>query len=330
MTPVKENQLEKDGIPAAIRMGGGFFLVLVFLWGGNLSVRVFLSEVHFYRAYRLLNTDAFLQAEIPTKRAVELNPSNGYTYYYYGTFLRKINKNDEALDMFLKSLNTIAHPASVLKQLAPFELEEKRYQNAIEHYRLALLYNPVPAQSPATFWFDYGKSADKAGFRGEALYAFRKAQTFDDPPVALYSSIGFVLASLGMQNSAVEEFLSALGTHPELMDELSTLALALTKTGLFDLGNEIFSRLYAMGKLDAKGLCLFASFPMHEKDYEDSLRILEWARNVEPNEPNIFLLMGEIYYRKGEKESMKRAYQRYLELYPDAPQKAELQKRIQE
>jgi tetratricopeptide (TPR) repeat protein len=123
---VKENQTEKDKMIATIRIPLGIILILVFFWAGFLSVRVFLAEVDFYRAYHLLNTPAYLQAEIPTKRAAHLNPTNGYTYYYYGVFLRKINKPDEARDMFLKSLNTIAHPASVLKQLAPLEMEEKK------------------------------------------------------------------------------------------------------------------------------------------------------------------------------------------------------------
>lgn len=315
---------------AAFRTGLGILLILVFFWGSHLSVRVFLAEVDFYRAYHLLNTPAYLQAETPTKRAARLNPTNGYTWYYYGVFLRKIRKNDEASDMFSRSLITIAHPASVLKQLAPLELEEKKYQKALEHYRLCLLYNPVPSQSPASFWYDYGRSAENSGFPGEALYAFRKSQTFEDPPRALYGYLGFVLASIGAQSSAVEEFACTLGNYPDLINDLPSLALTLSRANLLDFGYALFSRVDAMGKLDAKGLCLYASFPFQKKDYDTALKILERAGKLDPGEPNVFLLSGEIYHRKGEKQAMKRAYQRFLELNPNAPQKAELEKRIQE
>lgn len=315
---------------ASILFPLGIFLILVFFWTGFLSVRIFLAEVDFYRAYHLLNTPAFLQAEIPTKRAARLNPTNGYTYYYYGVFLRKIRKPDEARDMFLKSLNTIAHPASVLKQLAPLEMEEKKYKEALTHYRLTLLYNPIPSQNPASFWYDYGRSAEKADLPGEALYAFRKAQIFEDTPQQLDASLGLVLASLDAQSSSVEEFVYTLNDHPDLMEELPTLALKLSRTNRLDFGFALFSRLDAMGKLDAKGLSLFASFPFQKKDYENALKILERARSIDPNEPNVFLLMGEIYYRKGEKQAMKRAYKRFLELNPKAPQRTELEKRIQE
>jgi tetratricopeptide (TPR) repeat protein len=165
---------------------------------------------------------------------------------------------------------------------------------------------------------------------GEALYAFRKTQTFEDYPQLMGVSLGIVLASLGAQSSAVEEFVYILKDHPGLMDDLPSLALNLSRANLLDFGYAFFSRLDAMGKLDAKGMSLFASFPFQKKDYETALEILERALSIDPNEPNVFLLMGEIYYRNGEKQEMKRAYRRFLELNPNAPQRTELEKRIQE
>lgn len=330
MILLKDNQTEKDKMKVLVRIGMGFLLILVFFVGSHLSVRAFLAEVDFYRAYHLLNTSAYLEAETLTKRAVRLNPTNGYTYYYYGVFLRKIGDNDEALEMFSSSLRTIAHPASVLKQLAPLEMEQKKYQKALDHYRLTLLYNPIPSQSPASYWYDYGRSAEKAGFPGEALYAFRKAQTFENPPRILYNSLGIILAFLGARASGVEEYVYTIGKYPDSIKELPPLAVALSRVNLLDFGNALFSRLDAMGKLDANGLCLFASFPFQKKDYETALKILERARNRDPNEPDVFLLMGEIYYRKQDKQAMKSAYKRFLELNPEATQRVELEKRIQE
>ena len=58
--------------------------------------------------------------------------------------------------------------------------------------------------------------------------------------------------------------------------------------------------------------------------------ILKRALEKYPKEPNIYLLMGEIHFHRGEKDPMRQMYRRFLDMYPDAPQRRSLEKRMQE
>lgn len=313
-----------------LRWTAALFLSAFFLFGTQIAIRNFLAEVNFYRSYELLNSPAYLQAEVPTKRAMRLNPQNGYTFYYYGAFLKKLGKKTEALSAFSTAMKTTAHPASVLRQLADVELDLKDYTRSADHYSLALVYDPYPQAAPGMTWFNYAHAAQGAGRAGEALAAFRKAENFEDVPASLGSSLSLLLAYLKAPALGIQEYVYALEKHPELAGNLPALALALTRAGLLDFGRDLFSRLDAMGKLDASGLCLLASFSLYKKDFEEAMHVLERAKKKNPQEANIYLLLGEIHFQKGDKEEMKKMYRKFLEMYPHAPQRSELEKRILE
>jgi len=326
----KKEKAGKKQNAVYVRFALGGFFILVFLFSSHVAVRDFLAEVDFYRAYRLLNSPAYLQAEAPTSRAIRLNPQNGYTYYYYGIFLKKLGKNREALKQLSFSLNIIPHPASVLRQMAEIELEEKNYKKSLDYYRKALLYDPVPRHTPAKIWFDYGRAAQGAGKSGEALAAFRRCANIENPPLLLGHSISFVLGYLGLFDAGVIEYLYQVEKEPRLAGGMPQFALGLTQAGLLDFGKALFNRLDSLGRLDAGGLCLLATFFYHQKQYDKALEILSRAEKADSSQANVYLLKGEIYFQRGQKEKMKKMYQRFLELSPDAPQKSQLQKRMQE
>jgi tetratricopeptide (TPR) repeat protein len=313
-----------------LRWTAALFLSAFFLFGTQIAVRNFLAEVNFYRSYELLNSPAYLQAEVPTKRAMRLNPQNGYTFYYYGAFLKKLGKKTEALGAFSAAMKTTAHPASVLRQLADMELDLKKYNLSADHYSLALVYDPYPQVAPGMTWYNYALAAQGAGRAGEALAAFRKAGNFEDVPASMGSSLSLLFAYLKAPAPGIQEFVYALEKHPEQVRDLSAQALALTQARLLDFGRDLFSRLDVLGKLDASGLCLLASFSLYKKDFDEAMHVLERAKKKNPQEANIYLLLGEIHFQKGDKEEMKKMYRKFLEMYPHAPQRSQLEKRILE
>ncbi len=325
----EQESAREINIPFA-RWAAALVLSALFLLGTRIALRDFLAEVNFYRSYELLNSPAYLQAEVPTRRAISLNPQNGYAYYYHGTFLKRLGKKAEAATAFSSAMKTTAHPASVLRQLAEMELDLKHFPSAMDHYDLALAYDPNPQVSPGMTWYNYGLAAQGAGRAGEALAAFRKSEIFEDAPAGLWSSLSLLFAWLKSPAPGIQEYVYALEKNPKLSDNLPSHALVLTQAGLLDFGRDLFSRLDALGKLDASGLCLLASFSLYKKDFEEARRVLLRAQKAGPGEANVYLLLGEIHFQKGEKEDMKKMYRRFLELYPRAPQRAELEKRIRE
>ena len=315
---------------AILRWIAALVLSSLFLFGTQIAVRNFLAEIHFYRAYELLNSTGYRQAEIPIRHALRLNPQNGYINYYYGTFLKMIGKKNEALEQFDTAMKTTAHPASVLRQLGEVELDLAFYDRASAHYERALLYDPLPRIAPGLNWYRYGLATLRTAQPGKALTAFRKCEDFEDAPPEIGTHIGFIFGRLRSPASGIQEYVYTLEKHPSLINKLPALALTLTKSGLLDFGRDLFSRLDSLGKLDASGLCLLASFSLYTKDYEAAMEVLHKAQKLNPKEANVYLLMGEIHYQRGEKNPMKIMYQKFLDMYPNAPQRKELEKRILE
>jgi tetratricopeptide (TPR) repeat protein len=308
----------------------GALLVPIFIWGAMVAFSEFFSEVEMSFAYNLLNTKDFLKAGPYTDLGVRLNPQNGYARYYRAAYLKKTGNLKEALPEFQRALRTTAHPASVLRLMAEAELDTGDYVSSCEHYRLALQYDPAPRLNPAQVYLDFGHAAQFAGHLGDAMSAFRMSGQFPAPSQSLGPAAGFLMCWLGAVDAGIEEYVFALKQYPALREKFPDWAYAITKVGRYNLGVSLFSRLDAMGLLDARGLCLLASFYLYMDDLARAGEILKRAESINAAEPNIYLLRGEIHYKKGEKEPMRQMYSRFLKMMPDAPQKRDLEKRMME
>jgi len=70
------------------------------------------------------------------------------------------------------------------------------------------------------------------------------------------------------------------------------------------------------------------TFYMHKGDMDAAIdRFLE-AIKMRPNYAKPRLLLGEVYEKKGEKESAVKYYKEYLQVYPSAPDGKRIQKKI--
>ncbi len=313
-----------------LRAAGAAVLSIAFLFGAILAVLRYRSELEMQKAVPFINTAEYQKAELPTRLAVRFNPQNGYAHYYRAAYLAQVGKNQEALVSLASALRTAAHPATMLRLLADTELEEKNYAAAAEHFNQALLYDPAPRINQGKVWLNFGHAAQLAGFGGEALSAFRSAvYSADSSPVA-GPNLGFLLAWFGAPDAAVFEYFFAYAKYPILKERLSDWALGLKTSNMNDFGAKLFARLDAKSPLDARGLCLRASFHINTKDYDAARRILERAEKLSPDEANIYLLYGEIHYSKGEKDSMRRMYGKFLQMMPNAPQRSALEQRMAE
>lgn len=327
----KEAVISQMNIPISpLRMAGALVFLLAFLFGAILAVLRYRSELEIQKAIPFINTPEYQKAELPTRLAVRFNPQNGYAHYYRAAYLARAGNNQAAIASLAGALRTTAHPATALRLLADTELEEKNYTAAAEHFNQALLYDPSPRINQGAVWLNFGHAAQFAGYGGEALAAFRRAIYTAEPSPVAGPNLGFLLAWFGAQDAAIFEYLYARAKYPILKERLPDWALGLKTSNMNDFGAKLFARLDAKFPLDARGLCLRASFHLNTKDYDEARRILKRAEKMNPNEANVYLLYGEIDYFKGEKESMRRMYGKFLQMMPNAPQRSALEQRMAE
>ncbi|HPB30279.1 MAG TPA: tetratricopeptide repeat protein [Candidatus Sumerlaeota bacterium] len=314
-----------NGLPAIILAA---IAALVCFSLAALSVCHFQAEIDIWKAFQVINTPSVQKADIPSMRAVRLNPHNGYARFIRGAFLRRTRRNEEAISELQTALSLIPHPANVHRTLAEIFFEEKRRELSAEHFGKALFFNPAPKTGPVPAWLEYSNSLQNAGMWGPALAALRRARRLGAPPETIRPPAALMLAALGADAASAREYLAAVRAQSSLREEFPSWALALTRLGRNRLGADIFSRFEQNGWLDARGLCLLASFHLHDKRYDDALDALNRAGVLNPDEPNIFLLRGEVYHKTGQRELMAQNYTRFIELYPDAPQRRQLEERM--
>lgn len=70
------------------------------------------------------------------------------------------------------------------------------------------------------------------------------------------------------------------------------------------------------------------TFYMHKGDLDAAVDRFLDAITLRPNYAKPRLLLGEIYEKKGEKESAVKYYKEYLQVYPSAPDGKKIQKKI--
>lgn len=61
------------------------------------------------------------------------------------------------------------------------------------------------------------------------------------------------------------------------------------------------------------------------KAYPAALSMLDRARSLDPGNPAIYTKLGRLYYDLANYDQMKAAFKKYLEVYPDAPDKGEIE-----
>ncbi len=70
-------------------------------------------------------------------------------------------------------------------------------------------------------------------------------------------------------------------------------------------------------------------FYMKKGNYDAALDRFQLAARYQPSLAEPWHLMGEVYEKKKEKAEAVKAYQKYLELYPSAPDAGKIRKRIE-
>jgi len=162
---------------------------------------------------------------------------------------------------------------------------------------------------------------------------FEKAETELDKIYAIYPKYpnlhfykGVMFTNMGNHKVAVEEYVTELKNNPTS----ATTLISLGK-GLLELGapkDALTHLAKAMGlqpqNAEAK---IFAAVANHKmKNYTGAIALFKAAVQVDAGNPLLYKRMGECYRDMGDLNNARAAFQKYLQMEPDAADKAEIER----
>jgi len=165
-------------------------------------------------------------SEYLVRRAVEFDPGNPDAVLKLARVLRTLNRNDEALTLFLKYAAMVpgdylglAHIGSCLSAIG-------RSAEAEGYFRRSLA-----GLDDATTHYNLGLLMSMTGRLPEAEREYRRALTLDPGHADTRGNLGPLLARMGRTREAAEELRRLVEDDPENVSALTNLGVVLLQQG---------------------------------------------------------------------------------------------------
>lgn len=237
------------------------------------------------KAMDAVEQDSLLQAENYFKEALRLEPANmrnSLLFSNLGTIQRRMGKKKEALESYSLALNKTPFSVTMLLNRASLFLEMNDLEKAYTDYCSVL---DIDRENPEALMY--------------RAYIYMKRRQYQDARLdyRLYLEIkpGDKTARLGM-------------------------ALVNQKDKRFHEALDEFSRLIVDYPDDASLLKARAELEMEMNSWDMALLDLENAAKLTPDDPEIYVMCGDIYLLQDKKREAYVAFEKAIELGVPRPQ----------
>ena len=237
------------------------------------------------KAMDAVEQDSLLQAENYFKEALRLEPANmrnSLLFSNLGTIQRRMGKKKEALESYSLALNKTPFSVTMLLNRASLFLEMNDLEKAYTDYCSVL---DIDRENPEALMY--------------RAYIYMKRRQYQDARLdyRLYLEIkpGDKTARLGM-------------------------ALVNQKDKRFHEALDEFSRLIVDYPDDASLLKARAELEMEMNSWDMALLDLENAAKLTPDDPEIYVMCGDIYLLQAKKREAYVAFEKAIELGVPRPQ----------
>lgn len=238
----------------------------------------------------LKSEDRWTQARDIYDKVVEADPKNKKAWLGLGESNKAVGMNDKALKAFLQAAVLDPTDGEALFQAGRLYLETSRFDEAIQQFRRVQRLNP---NYPRTNYY-IGKAAFSSGDFNGAMEA-AKAEKKLNPNVAdSYVLAAEIYTSRRQYQECAGEYSQAMKLRPQGADIYVKAAQCYRQSGSIDVAEDM--------------LALAAA---RESGYAE-----------------IYREQGAIYEMKGDARSAATAYNKYIGLSPNAPDRAEIENRL--
>lgn len=137
---------------------------------------------------------------------------------------------------------------------------------------------------------------------------------------------GNLYAKMGNLQAAVSEYQSELKQNPGSVETMMRFGELLLQGKAFQRALDLFTKSMQLAPRQAepKHLAGYANYLMG--NYQGAIALLRAAISIDKGNPIIYKRLGAAYRKAGDSASASNAFRRYLELAPDAPDRAQIER----
>jgi tetratricopeptide (TPR) repeat protein len=256
------------------------------------------------------------------ERLLEDNPNDVNTLNRIGDLWVRINRNDEAVKVFVKIADHYSKDGFFLKAIAIFKKINKLDPSKLDIYaKLADLYAKqglaMEAKSQYQVLADYYL---KHGEPGNALGIYRKISELDPQSINVhvkladlysqnnqtaealkeYDRVGRMLLKRGMLDEAVQVFRKALKIDPKNTELVDSLVTALLEAKDFDNAKQIVDAALESNRDNPRLLAMQGRIQLGRGDAAGARATLERAIAADPNEGSVREVLADLYLKHNE------------------------------
>jgi pilus assembly protein FimV len=256
------------------------------------------------------------------ERLLEDNPNDVNTLNRIGDLWVRINRNEEAVKVFVKIADHYSRDGFFLKAIAIFKKINKLDPSKLDIYaKLADLYAKqglaMEAKSQYQVLADYYL---KHGEPGNALGIYRKISELDPQSINVhvkladlysqnnqtaealkeYDRVGRMLLKRGMLDEAVQVFRKALKIDPKNTELVDSLVTALLEAKDFENAKQIVDAALETNKDNPRLLAMQGRIQLGRGDVAGARATLERAIAADPNESSVREVLADLYLKHNE------------------------------
>lgn len=234
--------------------------------------------------------DRYTQSRDIYEKIVEVDSRNKKAWLGLGESNKAIGLNDKALKAFLQAAVLDPTDGEALFQAGKLYFETSRFDEAIQQFRRVQRLNP---NYPRTNYY-IGKAAFSSGDLNGAMEAAKAEKKINPNLAEAYVLAAEVYTTRRQYQECAAEYSQAMKLHPQGAEIYVKAAQCYRQSGALDVAEDMLTLAAA-----------------RESGYAE-----------------IYREQGAIYETKGDTRSAATAYNKYLGLSPNAPDRAEIESRM--
>ena len=226
------------------------------------------------------------------KKAIMINPNSSLYYQNIGLAYEQLNKNKEAEEAYLNLLNIEPENANFHNNLGVFYYRTNQIDKAVEKYKDALVLDP----DNILFHKNLAIAYESLGKNEELEETYLTILEKDPDNDEIHNLLGVLYYRTNRLEKAITSYLKALELNSNVAVYYQNLGLAYDDYGQIDAAEDAYLKSLKIDPNDDRCLNLTGVF-YHTKrnNYKTALELYRQAIQINPNEPNYFLNLGNVY-----------------------------------
>jgi tetratricopeptide (TPR) repeat protein len=329
--PIQQSSGQLAAKPTMSRLGWFIAILVAFVCAEALWLSAYADyqgEVFVYDSDQHNQRKAFPKARELAKQAIAFNRYNGYAYYLLGANEYLLDHYGPAIENLNLALRFIPHQTNVLRVLAQACFQHKQYADAVRSMERYFHMDPAPRSSADEMHSLRGQALYRAEFYGPAAVHLATAETYPTYRAILLQtrlSDALLMNQINMADYIYRRFRRACPKEQIAFKELFSGALY---TGRLQSMLRFFEIMRMRGDVDSETLQYLALAYIKADRLDEAIMVLKEALRYSPNDPNVYLFFGDIYFKRSDLPNARENYRKHLELNPQSPYRPDILQKL--